>query len=178
MERIYFIDNNLRQTCKVIEALKLYFKDQTGNDLESKMILININQTISQDTMSYYKEVFDKINVSLDVCNSEEDIRTAISRITKEETLVMVDLHMVDGEEKDIEENMDYKCISMKCMEELEKVGISYVWYSSYAGNPFKEQWQERFQKFYNRDIPRIYERKFLVQGNFEKKYAEELLGV
>ncbi|MDE7322602.1 MAG: hypothetical protein K2N73_07675 [Lachnospiraceae bacterium] len=178
MERIYFIDNNLRQTCKVIEALKIYFKEQTGRELESKMILINMNQIISQDTISYYKDVFNQINTDLNECKTEKEIKEAIAQISKEGTLVVVDLHMVDGEEKDIEENMDYKCISMKCMEDLEKAGVSYVWYSSYAGNVFKEHWQTRFQTLYKREIPKIYERKTLVQGNFSRENAKEILGV
>ena len=85
---------------------------------------------------------------------------------------------MAEGEEKEIDKDASYKCISMQCMDELEKLGVRYVWYSSYAGNKFKDQWQDRYKKLYQREIPTIYERDELILAHFNELAAKEILGV
>ena len=175
---IYFIDNNLYETCKVIDAMKKYFRDRVQQELDSTMFLININGDSDEETIKYFSDIFEKNKTNLKECKSMEEIKESIADISTENTIVMVDLHMVESEEKIIDEDADYKCISLQCMEELERVGISYVWYSSYAGSKFKDHLQSRFQKLYNKEIPTIYQRDDLIQAHFRVAVAKEILGV
>ncbi len=178
MKKICYIDNNPPQTSKVIEALSGYYRDQTNEELEGTMILVNIDQNNSEDTITYFREFFEKKNTKLEECKSIEEVEEQIRKLDKEDTIVMVDLHMAEGEEKEIDKDAAYKCISMQCMDKLEKLGINYVWYSSYAGNKFKDQWQDRYKKLYQREIPTIYERDDLILAFFCEKVAKEILGV
>ncbi len=178
MKGIYFIDNNLPETCKVIDAMKKYYKDQTQEDLNSGVILINLDGKSKTETIEYYSGVFEKMNTSLKECKIMEDINKHIEEIKGEDVIVLVDLHMLADEEKKIDEDPDYKCISMQCMEELERLGIRYAWYSSYAGNRFKDQWQIRLQEIYGKGIPKIYERSGLIQAHFNREWATEILEV
>ena len=178
MKKICYIDNNPLQTSKVVEALIGYYRDQTNEELEGTMALVNIDQKNSEDTIAYFKEFFEKNITKLKECKSIEEVEEHIRKLDKENTVVMVDLHMAEGEEKEIDKDASYKCISMQCMDELEKLGVRYVWYSSYAGNKFKDQWQDRYKKLYQREIPTIYERDELILAHFNELAAKEILGV
>lgn len=178
MKKIYFIDNNLRKTCKVIEALRGYYQDRVNDTLYSTMILVNIDGKDKREEIEYYKKIFSEINTTLKHCVCMEDIENEIENINRENVVVMVDLHMAENEEKKVIENPEYQFISMRCMDKLEKEKIPYVWYSSYAGDKFKDQWQASYQRRYNRDIPTIYERNDLIQAHFKVAAAKEILGV
>lgn len=178
MKKICYIDNNPQQTSKVVEALTGYYRDQTNEELEGTMALVNIDQKNSEDTIAYFKEFFEKENTKLIECKSIKEVEERIRKLDKKNTVVMVDLHMAEGEEKQIDKDAGYKCISMQCMDELEKLGIRYVWYSSYAGNKFKDQWQDRYKALYHREIPTIYERDELIVAHFNESVAKEILGV
>ncbi|MDE5803788.1 MAG: hypothetical protein K2I22_12840 [Lachnospiraceae bacterium] len=178
MKKICFIDNNPQQTSKVVEALTGYYRDQTSEELVGIMVLVNIDQKNSEDTIKYFKEFFIKKNTKLEECKSIQEVEEHIRKLNKEDTVVMVDLHMAEGEEKKIDRDAGYKCISMQCMDELEKLGIKYVWYSSYAGNKFKDQWQKRYKMLYRREIPTIYEREELILAHFNETVAKEILEV
>lgn len=176
--KIYFIDNRLNETCKVIDAMKKYYRDQENGELDSTMFLVNINGESDKDTISYFTGVLRDSNTVLRECKNVEEIKERIAEISKENTIVMVDLHMANDELRKLEEDTDYKCISMQCMEELEKAGISYVWYSKHIGeDKFRVLWESRFRQLYNRQIPMIYERNDLIQAHFNVAVAKEILG-
>lgn len=179
MEKICFIDNNLPQTCKVVEALAGYYHDQTGKPLSVVVILVNIDQNNDRETIDYFnEEVFSGLGTELKVCSTIGEVKEQIGAIDKEHTIAMVDLHMIEREEEKIAKDENYKCISMQCMDELESLDMKYVWYSSYDDNPFKNQWQRRFEKLYGREIPTIYERDELTLAYFNQSAAKEILGV
>lgn len=178
MKKICFIDNNPQQTSKVVEALTEYYHEQTREELKGSMALVNFNQENREDTIEYFKEFFEKKNTKLEECKSIAEVEAYIRKLDKKDTVVMVDLHMAEGEEKELDKNAEYKCISMKCMDELERLGIKYVWYSSYAGNKFKDQWQERYKMLYHRELPTIYERNELILAHFKESVAKEILGI
>lgn len=178
MKKICYIDNNLQETSKVVEALTGYYRDKTNEKLEGTMVLINFDQKNSENTIAYFKDFFEKKNTKLEECKSIEEVEKHIRKLDKKNTVVMVDLHMAKGEEKEIDKDTAYKCISMQCMDKLEKLGIRYVWYSSYAGNKFKDQWQDRYKSLYHREIPTIYMREDLILAHFNESVAKEILGV
>lgn len=177
--KISFIDNNPEQTCRVMEAVKEYYNEKTGRELQVLMILVNMDGTnVMHETIAYYKEILSEQMIELEVCDSVDGIKQKIDNLDVDDTVVLVDLHMMDGEEKKMEENEQYKCISMQCMDELEKLGVKYFWYSSYSESKFKDKWQKRFKKLYNKKVPTIYERVTLSPGHFVQKNAKEILGV
>lgn len=177
--KICFIDNNPHETCRVMEAIKEYYMEKAGEELETLMILVNMCGTnVVKETIAYYKNVLSKQMINLEVCESVDSIKQKLGSLDVSDTVVLVDLHMVDEEEKKIEEDGMYKCISMQCMDELNKLGMKYFWYSSYAESEFKDKWQKRFRELYKEKVPIIYERSELSSGHFKQKIAKEILGV
>lgn len=177
--KICFIDDNPQETCWVMEAIREYYKDKTETELETLMMLVNLDRSsVADETIKYYRKVLENQNIKLDVCDSVDSIRQKIHSLDVRDTVVLVDLHMVVEEENKIEEDGQYKCISMQCMEELKEQGIKYFWYSSYSESKFKDKWQNRFKELYNEKLPTIYERSELCPGHFKQSIAKEILGV
>lgn len=176
--RLYFIDNSLMETCKVIEALKSYYKSKTEYDLDCTMLLVNIKKDERADTIEYYKEVFLEQNTELIECESVETIKNEISGWDTDHARAIIDLHMFANEDICIQQDANYKCVSMECMEVLKKAKVKYVWYSSYLESSFKDMWQKRYKEIYNEDIPTIYEREELFASCFSQQVANEVLGL
>lgn len=178
MKRICFIDDNLYETCKVIEAMRAHYMGITKDKLSSTMILVNLTGEVARDTIKYFTEVFEELDTELKECDSMEKIENEIIGIKNEDAIVMVDLHMAEDEGRKIDEDSNYKCWSMRCMDKLEENHVTYFCYSSYAGNRFKDQWQRRFADLYDKAVPTIYERNDLIPAHFKIEVAKEILGV
>lgn len=177
--KICFIDDNPRMTCRVMEGVKGYYLDQTGEPLECTMILVNINgEQVNTDTIKYYEDLFVKLEITMEVCESVESVETEIDQMNTIDMLFMIDLCMIHNEESMIASNPHYKTISMQVMDVLKSKNLQYKWYSGRSEENFKDPWQHRFSKLYNEKIPKIYERNDLVPACFRAKIAKEILGV
>lgn len=177
--KICFIDDSLRQTCKMMEGVTAYYREETGNELECMMILVNIDgKYVQPDTIGYYESLLQKMEITLKECNSVQEVGNEIRAMKNEDILFMVDLCMIDKEEDKISADSNYKTISMQLMDTLEETNQNYKWYSGKSEEGFKDPWQHRFKTLYKRPVPKIYERNDLVPMCFKLHIAKEILGV
>lgn len=176
--KICFIDDDLRMTYKVMIAMKAYYDEHNLNEkLECSMILMDLDlDGVREETLNYYKKLFEDSKFVLKICKKLEMLDQNLEGGTGDNILYMVDLFMTKNENKKMQESKDYKCVSMICMDKLVEKGLRYKWYSAYLESAFKDEWQRRYRRLYDKNIPKIYERNHLIQGYFKKEMAKEIL--
>lgn len=179
--KICCIDDDPMKTLDVLEGLQKYYRDKSGgNELECRMLFMNIGEKNRDDeTMSYYEKEVGDYKIDYDICVSLEEMKADIISKNNEEWKYLIDLHVEKDEGDKIDNTPDYKCISMECIEFLEREGLNFCCYSGYMEDSFKDKWQRRYFELYpDKDLPRIYERVKLTLTFFDSKLADEILEI
>lgn len=176
--KICFIDDNLCMTFKVMEAMKNYYEDcHEDAKLDCRMILMDVDdEKVEEGTLIYYKKLLDNLKINFERCEQLSELGQIIEHGCDTNELFLVDLYMIRDENIAMAKDPNYKCISMKCMDELEKRNLRYKWYSAYLESNFKDEWQKRYEMLYRRMTPKIYERNNLVSAYFNESVANEIL--
>lgn len=171
-----FIDDDIsRNTLDVIKALSDY-GEKMNISMECELLAVAIDwEGIDEDTYEYYKKKYEEKNIYLMRCDTEECLRQKIEERLQCEVCFMLDLHLRKNEEDNLNDQLDYECLSMRVLDWIN--GEIYHIYSLFTEDPYKDKWCKQFNKLYRRDIPNIIERERLKPGSFSKTIANEILG-